>query len=247
MAIRSRTAPAVFMLISLLAAGCGSSANRSAPTRSPVAASAVALPSAASSASTSAAPSVAAPSVAALTKDVARAKLKSVSARVNLADSSGTPPLDVCGGKIAAYAQVTATTTWVWIGIGTPIFKQGVFAFQTILGSTVVAQAKALATGCASTTIKTGGITTRIAAGGSMSLHAPAGVDGFYAFCETHKIIKPAMFGGTAGNYCTAVLSRGHLVVFLNAGGSQVSAATTAIARYLAPAAKALVGAVGSA
>jgi hypothetical protein len=234
-------------LFTLFLTGCGGSSG-STPTAATLSTPAAPQTSPAASTPPSSAtptPTPSGPSVADLTQQVSHAKTPVTGAQFNAQDRSGVPPLDVCGGNIAAYALVKAVTVWQWLGVGgVPIFKEGIFGFQTITSADVVAQSRALATSCASHDNKIGGEVIKVTGNGQLRVTTPAGVDGFYAFCETQTILKPAIGAGVPIGYCTAVLSRGHLAVFLNAGGSTLAAARAAISKYVAPTAKALRAAV---
>ena len=194
--------------------------------------------------SATATPTPSGPSVADLTKEVSHAKVSVRGALMSAQDRSGTPPLDVCGGKIAAYGLAKAVTVWEWLGVGVPIFKEGIFGFQALTGADVVAQSRALATSCASREITTVGEVLKVTGKGAMKLAKPAGIDDLYAFCETQTIVKPAIAGGVPIYYCTAVMGRGNLAVFLNAGGATLAAARSTITKYVPLTAKALRTAV---
>ena len=251
--MRIRAAATVAALITLVAlAGCDKSAARptagtGTPTGRP-AASASASPGGSPSPTPSPTPS--AISVADLTQQVNKARIATIAgSRFSAPDRSGLPPLDVCGGNIDAYQQVKAVNIEVWLGMtGVPIVKESVFGFQTLTGADVVGQAKTLATSCASHTQTTAGEVLKITRVDGPKVSTPAGLDAFYVFCETQTILKPAIAAGVPIAFCTAVLGRGHVAVFLNSGQSpQMSAARLGITRYLPTVAKSLVAAVPAA
>lgn len=254
MQIRAAATMAATLLTTLALTGCTSSGGTVTTAQGslgPIASTAPTSPAPTSPAPTSAAPpppsaspSPSQPSVSELNQQVALTKIAVRGASFSGQDRSGLPPLDVCGGVIAAYNLVKAANVWAWSGLATPIFKEAIFGFQSITGADVVAQAKALSTSCKSHNVTIGIETIKITVTGPMALSAPAGVDGFYAFCETQVIIRPAIGSGVQLPYCTAVMSLGPVAVFLIAGGANLAAVHGMITNYLPPTVKALVKAV---
>jgi len=251
MQIRAAATTAATLLITLTLAGCTSSGGpvtTALGSSAPIASVAPTSPAPTSAAPPppSASPTPSEPSVTQLNQQVTQAKITVKGASLSGQDRSGTPPLDICGGRLDAYNLVKAVDAWQWLGTGIPQLKEAIFGFQSLTGAEVVAQTKALATSCKSHDLTIGFEELKITGTGPMREAAPAGVDGFYAFCETQTIVKPAgLASGGAINFCTAVLSRDHLAVFLSAGGGPLSGVHQVIAKYLPITAKALIAAVG--
>jgi hypothetical protein len=252
--MRIRAAAGAASLLTMLTTACsghgGAAAGSGAPTAQPAtpASAAASPPATPPSAAPSPSPSVSAtpsgPSVADLTRQVDKATVQVKGAQFSAQDRSGMPPLDVCGGKIAAYALVKAANVWQWLGAGLPLLKESILGFQDVTGADVVTQSRTLAASCRSHDTSTLGEVIRITGSGTLPVATPAGVDGFYAFCETQKVLKPAIAAGVPVYYCTAVMSRDHVAVFLNAGGASASLARSTIVKYVPIAAKALVAGV---
>lgn len=249
--MRTRAAATIAALLAILAlTGCGGCGHRAAAPTATGAPSGGPAASASPAGSPSASATPSAIPLADLTQQVNKARIATISgSRFSAPDRSGLPPLDVCGGKIDAYQQVKAVNIEIWIGMtGVPMVKESVFGFQSLTGADVVAQARTLATACASHTQTTAGEVLKITRVAGPKASPAAGVDAYYTFCETQTVLKPAIAGGVPLAFCTAVLGRGHVAVFLNAGQSpSLSAARTGITRYLPAVAKALIAAVPAA
>jgi hypothetical protein len=162
-------------------------------------------------------------------------------------DQSGIySPMFMCSSRLDSDSAVVYAHAWEWTGSHIEYVDHSVYAFQTLTGKAVVAQAKALATSCKTYAETENASTSNIVVNGAYAIPTPSGIDGFYAFCETSTFTSPAKYKGQKLTMCTAVMSRGQLfvTVFVYGHKSTISSAQSALKTALAPVAKALVAAV---